>query len=56
MRRPPTQKPPTPEGTQALANLARVFWDAAVREVEERINTEETAPKQPVKEKAKKKS
>jgi len=56
MRRPPAQKPPTPEGTQALANLARVFWDAAVREVEERIEAEETAPKRSGKEKAKKKS
>jgi hypothetical protein len=34
------QSPVVGEGTAALADLARVFWDAALREVERALDDE----------------
>ena len=45
MRKPTTEKPPAEAKTNALANFAKVFWDAALREVEARIDAEGKAPK-----------
>ncbi len=56
MSRQTKQEPLSPEGTDALANFARVFWDAAVRDVESRIEAEENAAKQSGKDKTKVKS